>query len=392
MRENFEAFDEYDLERSIEQPQRILAPEEDQSANRYGFSFLVNVPLYKHIGNNVLMDVNKRDEDGIVIKNTMYFPRLMLIPFKNIQAPIPGEIPASRTSSGSYEANMRPFNPDLAGAAELEGMRRISKSALKCAELFKNTYGKEGGVVFDSLTGIETYARAKAALMAVLPLGDAEIFPRYARNVLGEEFISPFLDEILDYLQSTSARVRINQMSREEGDAPRLMHLYNEVLAGARNANTIAKGQIATTEQQIAATPQMKSGYDIRDTQFASAPDPFDLVCLAHRNERPKSERALEQARKMQENNNEPLKEVADSMNKVAEMMLENQKNPPTGSIVGMTAQEISELVKSQVAAGIADFQKANNAINRVAAPEPEGKPIVVTGKAPAKSAAPKAA
>lgn len=360
-------FEDLDLERTFasDAPPQI-DPHQDESARRYGMSFLVNIPIFKHVGNAAMLDANKRDGTGAIIENRKYIPRLRLIPFKEISVPVPAENIASRTSSGSYEAHMKAFNPDAADASD-SMIRVVRKTPLKCAEYFLATYGAEGGVIYNSLTGIESYNRAEAMLMRVLPLQNPNIFPRHSRIVLGEEFISPFLDEILDYLQSSDARRNLIGHS-EDG---LLISLFDEILAGARNANTIAKAQISTTEADMTATPQRKTAYDMRDTSFRDSPEPYDLVCLAHRNETPKADRLLNQQRKLQETGNEPLQQVAVSMNEVARLMLENQKNqaPAAASpMTGLTAEQIAKIIDRKVSEGI---ERAMNAAQPSNVPAP---------------------
>jgi hypothetical protein len=288
---------------------------------RYGMMFLINLPLFRHTGNSALLDVNPRNEANEEIKNIMYFPKLALIPFKTFSVNIPPEREAERTASGDYNAHAKSFSPTLADGGNY--ITKITKTAEKCLSYAKTVYGQVGFQSFYSLVGVESYQEAKEIFYAVLPLNDTKIFPKSERFILGESFTSPFLDQILAYLQSVECRENLFDAKALYGDE-RIDKLYNEILTGARNANSIARQRIGDSERDMSAVPAQKIGYDMRSSLFNDGEEPMDLVCLAMLNEKPKNDREIDRARKINEQSQQPIQDFTQALGSFAQQMRGN--------------------------------------------------------------------
>lgn len=303
----------------------------DAGKNRYGLSFLIDLPLQNYSGNQQFVPNE--------LLTLQYFPKFRLIQFKNITVGIPPQRVATMTTAGTPEALQQPFDPDAAEVS-LQGQgafNRINKTAKQCASFAKELFSENGFALFNELMGYE-YAQARDLLYSFLPLNDEKVF-KGERIVLGEVFKAPFLDDVVEHLLFKSPSL-IAEMAIADEVKERLLTIQQDVLTGAQGAWDAANSILDASEEDMGKDPREKKAYDRRDRRFKDAPEPRDLLCLAHTGRTPIDERPLANAQKLQETANAPMTAAAEAMTAAAKAM----------SGGGMSAADMEAMIDKKVA------------------------------------------
>lgn len=321
------------------------APTPSASLTHYGMSMLIDLPLLLYIGHQQFVPTE-------YIKGLDYWPKFRLVPFKNITVGIPPMRLAKRTTTGTVSDLAAPFDPDAAEGL-LEGggaINQLTKSALQCANFASELFRESGFGLFPSLVGYEP-ATANELIDVFLPLRAGELLASPDRLVLGETFRAPFLDEVLDFLINRSPRL-IADAGVDSAQQDQLGNIYRDVLNVAQNAWDASNTILDETDEDLQAKPSQKRAYDRRDRRFSNAPEPRDLVCLAHTGRTPIDERALVNAQKLQETANQPMTDAVKALTKAAEALGGGVKVTAPGVSEADIEAEVEKRVQERMAAG----------------------------------------
>lgn len=304
--------DDMQIDSLIENAVNHVPETPDAHKKRYGMSFLIDLPLLNYSGNQQFAPNE--------LLSVQYFPKFRLLQFKDITVGIPPQRVAQMTTAGAPEALAQNFDPDAAEISLIGqgAFNRITKTARGCAAFAKEMFAESGFALFDDLMGYE-YAGARDLLYSFLPLNDPKMFSG-ERIILGEQFKAPFLDDVVEFLLFQSPKL-IEDMRLDEDGHTKILDIHQNVLTGAQGAWDAANSILDASEEDMGKDPREKKGYDRRDRRFKDAPEPRDLLCLAHTGRTPIDERPLANAQKLQETGQAPMTAAVDALTKAANAM-----------------------------------------------------------------------
>lgn len=324
----------------------------DANLTRYGLPLGFDVPLSNQTAADFFGDYNEKREEADGqrhnVENRMFFPRLMLMPFSTISRSVPPE-PYSEKVEGNYEELQMPFDRNQAATAVKNTFREIKKTALDCALTVASKYRQHGFCLLDALTGMPP-KQAFDLVAIVLPAFDTEFFPEKEKIVLGYRLKSPFLTDILIFLQEKSP-YRIDELCRTIEGRAACESIRLALIVAAETAIKTGHTILDETEAEMASERPVKNGYDRPSYNVYGATDPPDLFYLAHLNRVPVSERQVAAAAVM-------------SQAIVAGMNSQQQPQSPQPAFTPELLTAIKTAMKEEIKAELAAEQKTATAIS----------------------------
>ena len=341
----------------------------DANKPRYGIAVLNPISMadstaYFYLGD--FHQKNPRNPRGPNLRNLDFFPRLKLFPFTTQQIPIPNEGTASLMS----EEKAREEKPAAFDVSTLESTlkdtrRRITRTAELFANQVYDRYKREGFVILHALSGIENYAEAEQYLKIVLTAEKVlEYFPTKPRERFGYEVKPPYLPEMIKYLER-HALAEIEKSPAGAVMQEKLKLLRRELMKACRDARAYCEKTISQTEKLIA--DGHKDGYDLPNLEYQNAKPPTDLVCMAHLDRHPNTEKILQVAR-----------QTADAL---ADRADQRQAVAAPG---GFNADDVAKLLNAQQQDFTRQLDEKINSIRAELSPSAETPPAPPEAKTPA--------
>ncbi len=357
-------------------------PEPDERFPRYGVSFLLPVAFQSQDGNRYIGDFNPKYTDGPFAGqnkiNKSFYPAFTIMPILGGSPLIPFEKPLEFTD----EIPKGNFNPS--NVPERVEEKRQFRSARECMANAVRFFGEQGFFELSSLLGYRAFTQdvgvgaAMKLFNILLPVSDKSLFAKSRRFKAGVPFTGPFLDEVIEFIQTKSLR-RLEGIEMPEDDFLQGRRLYGEILTGAQSAWKQAREILDTTHKQI--KDREKNSYDMQDLTHTGALPAVDLYCLAHLDE---TEADLKQLKASEDRNAELGKQMtggfADAMKDVIkELRSETAQATPQNTL---TLDEVSAMLAQQRETMLAEFRKEfGKAEEEKAEEKPETKTAAKTAK-----------